>query len=135
MNRPLLRTAVLVPLAAFAVLAAAPARARTDGGGRTAAPTVSAVSAAPEEGGLDLDGSRVVRRCDATARSALRDATPRSTLRDATTIAAGGTEAAAAAGCAAAVTDPIRPLTGPAPGALFEAVPAPRGVIPERSLS
>jgi hypothetical protein len=145
--RSLLRTGVLTPLAALAVLAAAPAQARTGDGGQAAAPASSASSAssaasdaaavsvasggpvtpatapppartAPAETGLDLGVSRVMRRCDATARSALRDATA---------TAAGGTHAAAAAHrggvlerppadlrARRAVPDPARDLIGAA---------------------
>jgi hypothetical protein len=109
-NRSLLRTGVLAPLAALAIIATAPAEARTGDGGQAAAPVSSASSAAaavsvasggpvtpapaappdrtvPAETGLDLGVSRVMRRCDATARSRLRDAT---------TVAAGGVHAATA---------------------------------------
>jgi hypothetical protein len=152
-NRSLFWVGVLAPPAALAVLVAAPAQARTDeDGGRAAAPAAPASAApvvpppagtAPAETGLDLGASRVMKRCDATARS---------TLRDATTIAAGGTDAAAAPGaplealqmarvrdvvadCAAARSGPVRPLTGPVPGALFRGSPGPSGVIPDRNLS
>jgi hypothetical protein len=109
MNPSSLRTGVLAPLAALAVLAAAPAQAHTGGGGQAAAPASSSAAVAmpvasggpvmldpaappdrtrPAATGLDLGVSRVVRRCEATVRRALRQAPA---------IVAGGTHAATAA--------------------------------------
>jgi hypothetical protein len=130
-NRSLLRTGVLAPLAALAVLAAAPAQARTDGDLAVAA---SAAPAAQPD--LDLGVPRVTPRCGDIARDAGRAAT---------TVVAGAPDAAnkqvsdaiadVVADCAAVTPDPVRRLTGPATGTVFEGSAGPRGMIRERSLS